>query len=85
MKNNFVISSDLKKTYNHVSVHPTMQDLLGIQYQNRLYQKMPFGLNKAPRVFTRIMKKTVQAIRKIWKFCYVIYLNNLLILHQDLN
>jgi hypothetical protein len=29
MKNNFVISYDLKKTYNHVSVHPTMKDLLG--------------------------------------------------------
>jgi hypothetical protein len=30
MKNDFAISYDLKEAYNHVPVHPTMQDLLGI-------------------------------------------------------
>jgi hypothetical protein len=50
MKNDFAISYDLRETYNHVPVHPTMQDLLGIQYQGRLYkyQGMPFGLNDTP-------------------------------------
>jgi hypothetical protein len=38
MKNNFVISYDFKEVYNHVPVNPTMQDLLGIQYQGRLYK-----------------------------------------------
>jgi hypothetical protein len=33
MKNDFAISYDLKEAYNNVPVHPTMQDLLGIQYQ----------------------------------------------------
>jgi hypothetical protein len=38
MKNDFAISYDLKEAYNHIPVHPTMQDLLGIQYQGRLYK-----------------------------------------------
>jgi hypothetical protein len=61
IKNHYAISYDLKKMYNHVLVHPTMQDLLVIQYQGRLYkyQGMPFGLNDAPRVFTQIMKKAI--------------------------
>jgi hypothetical protein len=86
MKNNFAISYDLKKTYNHIPIHPTMQDLLKIQYQGRLYkyQRMPFCLNNTPRVlFTQIMKKAIHAIRKIWKVRCVIYLDNLLVLHQD--
>jgi hypothetical protein len=46
MRNDFAISYDLKEVYNHIPVHPTMQDLLGIQYQGLLYkyQGMPFGL-----------------------------------------
>jgi hypothetical protein len=85
MKNDFAISYDLKEAYNYVPVHPTMQDLLGIQYQGCLYkyQGMPFGLNDAPRVFTQIMKKAIHTIKKIWRVRCVIYLNDLLILHQD--
>jgi hypothetical protein len=30
MKNEFAIFYDLKEEYNHVPVHPTTQDLLGI-------------------------------------------------------
>jgi hypothetical protein len=67
MKNNYAISYNLKEAYNHVPVHPTMQDLLVIQYQGRLYkhQKIPFGLNDAPRVSTQIMKKGIQTIREL--------------------
>jgi hypothetical protein len=69
MKNDFAISYDLKEAYNHVPVHPTMQDLLGIQYQGHLYkyQGMPFNLNDVPRLFTQIMKKAIHAIREIWR------------------
>jgi hypothetical protein len=83
MKNDFAISQNLKKVYNNILVHPTMQDLLGIQYQGRLYkyQGMLFGLNNAPRVFTQIMKKVIHAIREIWRLHCVMYLDDLLILH----
>jgi hypothetical protein len=44
----------LKEAYNHVPIHQTMQDLLVIDYQGRLYkyQGMPFGLNDAPSIHT---------------------------------
>jgi hypothetical protein len=66
MKNDYAISYNLKEVYNHVPVHPTMQDLLVIQYQSQLYkyQGMPFGLNNVPKIFTQIMKKTVQVIKE---------------------
>jgi hypothetical protein len=69
MKNDFAISYNLKEAYNHVPVHPTMQNLLGIQYQGCLYkyQRMTFGLNDMPRVFTQIIKKAIHAIREIWR------------------
>jgi hypothetical protein len=51
------ISFDLKETYNHIPVHPTLQGLLGIQYMGntRTYRGVHFGLNDAPREFTQIM------------------------------
>jgi hypothetical protein len=44
MKNDYMISYDLKEAYNHVPVHPPMQDLLVTKYQNRSYkyQRMSF-------------------------------------------
>jgi hypothetical protein len=36
-RNNFAISFDLKEAYNHVSVHPTFQNLLGIQFMGTTY------------------------------------------------
>jgi hypothetical protein len=44
---------------------------------------MPFGLNGAPRVFTKIMKHVVRTIREIWNIKVVKYLDDILILHQD--
>jgi hypothetical protein len=74
VKNNYEISYNLKKAYNHILVYPTMQDLLVIQYRAQLYkyQGIPFGLNNTPRVFIQIMKKVIQAIREWWKIRCVI-------------
>jgi hypothetical protein len=80
-KNNFAISFDLKEIYNHMPMHPTLQDLLGIPYMGTTYtyQKMPFSLNDVPKIFTQIMKKCVMAIREIWWIHCVIYLYDLLL------
>jgi hypothetical protein len=66
-KNDFAILFDFKEGYNHVPIHPTFQNLLGIQYMGTTYtyRGMPFGLNNVPKVFTQIMKKCVMAIREI--------------------
>jgi hypothetical protein len=44
---------------------------------------MPFGLSDAPRVFTMIMRKLVKHSREIWNIRCVIYLDDLLLLHED--
>jgi hypothetical protein len=86
-KNDFPISLDLKEAYNHVSVHSTFQNLLGIQYMGTTYtyRGMPFHLNDAQQLFTQIMKKCVMVIRQIWRIRCVVYLNDLLLPHPDKN
>jgi hypothetical protein len=83
--NDWAISFDIKDAYNHIRVHPSMLPLLGIKWKNRYFQfkGMPFGLSDAPRVFTHIMRKVVHSIRDIWNVRAVIYLDDLLLLHQD--
>jgi hypothetical protein len=49
------------------------------------YWGMPFDLNDAQWLFTQIMKKHVMVIREIWRIRCVVYLNDLLLLHQDKN
>jgi hypothetical protein len=87
LRNDFAILFDLKEAYNHVPVHPTFQNLLGIQFigTTYTYRGMPFGLNDTPRVFTQIMKKCVMVIREIWRIRCVVYLDDLLLLHPDKN
>jgi hypothetical protein len=81
----FAITYDLKEAYNHVPIHPSMRPLLGVAWRGRCYQfkGMPFGLNDAPRVFSSIMKKAVQTIREVWRIRAVIYLDDLILLHQN--
>jgi hypothetical protein len=62
-----------------------MKNLLGMCWRGEAYHfvGMPFVLNDAPRIFTKIMKFVVRTIREIWNIKVVIYLDNILILHQD--
>jgi hypothetical protein len=55
VKNDYAVTFDLKEAYNHVPVHQTMQPLLGVAWKGKCYtfKGMPFGLNDAPRVFTK--------------------------------
>jgi hypothetical protein len=84
-KNDYAISFDLKEAYNHVPVHSTMQPLLGICWNGKAYKYvgMPFGLSDAPRVFSQIIKKVVNTIRDLWRIKAVIYLDDLILLHQN--
>jgi hypothetical protein len=85
VKNDFAVTYDLKEAYNHVPVHRSMQPLLGVAWKGKCYKflGMPFGLNDAPRVFSRVMRKAIQFIRETWNVRAVIYLDDLILLHQD--
>ena len=71
---------DLKDVY----LHPDHQHLLTFQWEKKTYklQCLPFGLSAAPRGFTKLLKPVVGFQRQIG--CrLIIYLDNLLIMHQD--
>lgn len=65
----------------------TLHPILQIKWQERHFhfKKILFGLIDAPRVFTIIMKKIVKHIGEVWNIRCVIYLDDLLLLHEDKN
>jgi ribonuclease HI len=81
----WTVSVDITKAYSHVSVSPEMQPYLTFQYDTNYYQyrAMPFGVSSAPRIFTRIMKQTIKAVRERWQVAAVQYLDDLLFIHSD--
>jgi hypothetical protein len=81
----YAITFDLKEKYNHVPVHWSMQNLLGIAWKGKCcrYVGMPFGLNDAPRVFSLIMRKVAKAIREYWNIKTVVYLDDIILLHPE--
>ena len=57
-----MISLDLSNAYWHVPIHPHFQRYLTFPFNGQFWKflAMPFGLNIAPRTFTRIMKDLVR-------------------------
>jgi hypothetical protein len=81
----FAISFNLKETYNHIPIHKSLHPLLGVAYRRKSYRfvGMPFGLNNASRVFSMIMRVVTKTIREVWNIKSVVYLDDLIFLHQD--
>ena len=57
-RGDFMTCIDLKDAYLSVHVHKSSQKYLCFQWRNTSYafQSLPFGLNTAPRVFTKLNK-----------------------------
>jgi len=75
---------DLKDAYLQVPIHPDHQPLLTFLWEEKCYKFtcLPFGLSSAPRVFTKLMRPVVGFLRQVG--CrLIIYLDDLLIVHQD--
>jgi len=58
-------SLDLKDGYYHLSIHPSHRKFVTTELNGVLYQfvGLPFGLSSAPRVFTKVMRVFVRALR----------------------
>ena len=54
----YIACIDLKDAYWHIPIHKRMRPFLGFRIGRKSYRfkVLPFGLNLAPRVFTKIMK-----------------------------
>ena len=78
-----MITLDLKDAYLQIPIHQDHQHLQ-FQWMERIYQFLclPFGLTSAPRVFTKVLKPLVGTLRQMG-IRLVVYLDNILILHQD--
>ena len=61
----FATSIDLKDAYWHIPVHPHYRKYLGFSLGGRKYRfrAMPFGLNVAPRIFTKMTKPILKELR----------------------
>ena len=55
-KGDYAFKIDLQDAYFHVPIHPSSRKYLRFALENRVYQfrVLPFGLNTAPQVFTRL-------------------------------
>ena len=76
----WTISIDLLDGYWHVPVAPNKRPFLGFRYrgQNWQFRAMPFGLNVAPRTFTKVMSHVVKELAKAGIWCLP-YLDDFLI------
>ena len=78
------IKIDLMKGYHHVPVKETDRKLLGFRYNGQIYHYkcLPFGLNIAPRLFSKIMKVLVQRWR-VRGISVFIYLDDILVVNHS--
>ena len=77
----WTVAIDMRDGYWHVPVAPSKRPFLGFTYngQDWQFRAMPFGLNVAPRAFTKVMSHVISVLAKagIW---VLPYLDDLLII-----
>ena len=79
--NEYIVKLDLKDAYLTVGVHPESQKFLRFVWLGQTYQflALPFGLNTAPRIFTKLLKPVVAYLRTR-NIRLLIYLDDILII-----
>lgn len=82
--NSYLASVDLKDAYFLVPIHPHYKKYLRFLFLDVCYEFncLPFGLNTAPLVFTKIMKPVVEHLR-LHGWLSTIYLDDILIIGKS--
>ena len=80
----WMVKLDLKDAYLSVPIHVDHQHYLRFSWRGFRYQFscLPFGLSPAPRLFTKLLKPVVVALRRLG-IRLVIYLDDLIILSDS--
>lgn len=80
-KDDFMATVGLKDAYTFIPIHKQHRKYLRFCFQGQIYElnSLPFGLNCAPFLFTKLMKPVISCLRN-QGFRLVIYLDDLLIL-----
>ena len=52
----YLVKADIKEAYRMIPVHPDDQLLLGVRWEDAVYndKAFPFGLQSAPKIFTAV-------------------------------
>ncbi|KAA6382782.1 MAG: hypothetical protein EZS28_021693 [Streblomastix strix] len=76
---------DIEKAYHHVTVSKELQMYFNFHFRGKAYTYvgLPFGWNRSPTVFCRIMKQAVRAIRERWKIRVIQYIDDTILLSQN--
>ena len=63
--NAWVVTLDLKDAYWHVPIKKSFRNFLAFQVEDRAFRfrAMPFGLNIAPRIFTKLVSVLIKELR----------------------
>ena len=61
----WIVTLDLKDAYWHVPIRESFRNFLAFQVEDRPYRfkAMPFGLNIAPRIFTKLVSVLIKELR----------------------
>ena len=83
--NDYMVKLDMKDAYLTVGVHPHSQQFLRFIWQGQIYQfrALPFGLNTAPRIFTKLLKPVIAFLRTR-NIRLLIYLDDILIIGSSI-
>lgn len=83
-KGSFMASLDLKDAYFLLKIDETSRKFLRFSFNNILYEfnALPFGLNTAPFIFTKVMKPVVKLLRSAG-YLSSIYLDDLCLISDS--
>lgn len=83
-KNSYLCTVDLKDAYFLIKIHEDDRKYLRFQFEDSIYEfnVLPFGLNTAPFVFTKVMKPVVKLLR-ICGYLSTIYLDDICLIGHD--
>ena len=64
-RRSWIVTLDLKDAYWHVPIRESFRNFLAFQVEDRAYRfkAMPFGLNIAPRIFTKLVSVLIKELR----------------------
>jgi hypothetical protein len=85
LPNDWAGSIDLMNAFNHLRVHKDMIPFLCFAFEGLCYafKAMQFGAKHSPRLFTEALGFAMSYIRQNWETRLAVYMDDILLLHQD--
>eukprot|EP00736_Rhodelphis_marinus_P005269 Rmarinus@m.22913 len=84
-RNDYLTKIDISDAYSHVPIHPSRRRFLRFLWRGVMYEfvAMPFGLNIAPREFTKLLRPVIGFLRERGVRC-IIYLDDILVVAESM-